>query len=202
MATAPIVAYVKTVLADDDVRKAFDARIADLSSNDGVSRNSDDEAARAESYLFEVIDLIGQTLEAAEREKARHFAGPLMKVARRYFFHEDDLIPDHQGLFGLIDDAYLAHRFVLRLSEEVAADRGAPLLEDLKPELDAPIRTILGPEMVEALDARVEQDLKSILPRSKVAMLAMRTGTLPNVSMDSWQNIEEHESRMRTGSKA
>ena len=138
---------------------------------------------------------------AAQKERARAFAAPLMKLAGQYFLDPEDLIPDEMGLYGLVDDAYLAHLFIIRLSETVEKEKGFPLLDDLKAEHAPAIRAILGNDIAEKLEAKVDVNLRSVIVRNHMAQAVMASGTLPNGAMEMWRKVEEDRARLSWSNK-
>lgn len=192
--------HVDAILSREDSLDMFRERAAGMTTAAGGAP-SDAEietlAHFARHYVEAIVALIDETLAAAEREKERALAAPLMRTAAKYFIEPDDLIPDEQGLLGLLDDAYLAHRFIIRLSEEVEKDKGFALLDGIKAETAPVIRSILGAEIADKLDAKAEGDVDSAVTRAQIAKLAMSSGNLPYAAETLFRLAEDDRRRMR-----
>ena len=133
MRTGELSAYVEDCLARDGSRDHFMARLEEMANAPGHApseRDTECISVLAVDYLRAVVGMLTACDLAAEKMGARAFADPLLKIAVTYFFDPDDLIPDSMGLYGLIDDAYLAHKFIIGLSTLVEAEKGFPLIED------------------------------------------------------------------------
>ncbi len=72
-----------------------------------------------------------------------------------YWFDSDDAIPDHLGLFGLMDDAYASLILLQGMSDYVQASAGRPLLERNLTEMNQLIRQLIGQPVASHLEARV-----------------------------------------------
>ena len=140
--------------------------------------------------------------EAADAQGARGFADPLLKIAVQYFFEPDDLIPDSMGLYGLIDDAYLAHRFIIGLSDLVKAEKGFPLLPISEEESIIVIRSVIGDEIAEKLDHKVDANIRSVTVRNQMARLTMLSGTLPTQDSALWAKVRADRERIAWSPKS
>lgn len=192
--------YVDGILAAPTSLDALHQRIAELEGELGSAPEAEDVDQVVQlslDYVEAVIVMIDDSDDAGAQRGLQRFTAPLVAVARGYFLDPEDLIPDSAGLYGLMDDAYLAHCFVIRISEMVQAERGFPLLTDLNPELLPVIRGLLGEEITAQLDAKIEEALESVRVRNHLANLAMLTGTLPNGALEEWRKVAEDKKRMR-----
>ena len=66
--------------------------------------------------------------EAATRNGAQTDVLPILEATENYFLVSDDIIPDHYGLVGLLDDAYLAHSLMEAISDRYMRQSGKSLV--------------------------------------------------------------------------
>ncbi len=152
-------------------------------------------------------------LEAAALDAQEHGVlgqlEPMLLKAAQYFFEEDDVLPDHLGLYGLLDDAYLAQRYLLGASELHEKVGGAPLLgAQLRPSVDV-VRQWIGDDEASLLDQMVSGDVRRL--QWKGALVAGALGLVAwqvlsgfsgggDSGAGSWGNSWESEtSRMAAG---
>lgn len=199
MKTAELKAYVEECLAKEGSRDHFMRRLAEMADAPGHTPSEKDAeciSVLAVDYLRAVVGMLQECATAAEAQGARGFADPLLKIAVQYFFEPDDLIPDSMGLYGLIDDAYLAHKFIMGLSKLVEAEKGFPLLPATEEESIIVIRSVLGDEIAAKLDAKVEANIRSVEVRNQMARLSMLSGTLPTHDSALWAKVKADRERI------
>jgi uncharacterized membrane protein YkvA (DUF1232 family) len=191
MKTAELRTYVEQCLVKPGAHKAFLDRLAAMEAETGSPASEDHEriAEIAEGYIYAVVGKLEASEAAANDQDARGWADPMIRIAVRYFVDPDDLIPDALGLYGLIDDAYLAHKFILRLSIAVEEEKGFPLLANLTGENMDLIRPIVGDEIATKLDDKVDASINSITVRNQMARLSMVSGTLPTHDSELWAKV-------------
>jgi hypothetical protein len=63
----------------------------------------------------------------------------------------------------LLDDAYLACRFIVRISEIIAAERGFPLIDTSIDQHSPTIRVLIGEPLGAQLNNEVEGVIQSVL---------------------------------------
>ena len=120
-----------------------------------------------------VIDVVTEYIESAPAlmlivEKAATENGgqpliqPLLDAIEEFFLAPDDIIPDHLGLAGLLDDAYLAHTLLEAISDKYESHSGKPLLPKDAYEANTFIRRLIGEPFVGMLDEHVSRVLEGL----------------------------------------
>jgi hypothetical protein len=199
MKTAELSAYVEECLAKEGSWDHFMKRLDEMAKAPGHTPSESDAECISDlalDYLRAVVGMLEACGAAADAQGARGFADPLLKIAVQYFFEPDDLIPDSMGLYGLIDDAYLAHKFIIGLSELVEAEKGFPLLPITEKESILVIRSVIGEEISEQLDIKVEANIRSVTVRNQMARLSMLSGTLPTHDSALWAKVKADRERI------
>lgn len=87
---------------------------------------------------------------------------PILDAAEDYFLAPDDVIPDHYGLVGLLDDAYLAHALIEVVSERCESQAGQPLLSAEAHDVNAFIRRLMGEPFIGILDEYLSTTVASL----------------------------------------
>ncbi|MBM3314322.1 DUF1232 domain-containing protein [candidate division WOR-3 bacterium] len=117
------------------------------------------EVDRTIAYIVRAPILLQVMVEVAQTAGIGNWVVPIAEEAARYFTNPADVIPDSQGLFGLMDDAYYAQTFVEAVSNTVRKQYGSPLLAfSLAPD-NACVRSLLGDYYARPLDQAVKQRL-------------------------------------------
>lgn len=106
--------------------------------------------------LMMVID------EAAARNDVQADVQPILDATENYFLAPDDIIPDHYGLVGLLDDAYLSHSLMEAISERYKLQSGRSLLPIAAHALNTFIRRLIGVPFINALDEHVSATMESL----------------------------------------
>lgn len=81
-------------------------------------------------YIMTVPRILEAACEGARRGGMAERMDEVLAWAEAYWFDESDVIPDHLGLHGLLDDAYCSLRLLEKLSDEAVADRQRPIVDD------------------------------------------------------------------------
>jgi uncharacterized membrane protein YkvA (DUF1232 family) len=157
--------------ADEALRQVLDQ---------ALGRSGHPQRAQFEQALNGAIDAIPAILEqlsaAAQQSEVAHLVGPLIEQVAQYFLSEQDLIPDHAGTLGLLDDAYLAHAFLHQVNVAYAAGTGHALLPfDVAPAIQV-LRAVLGPQVSLQLDQSVAQGVGQAVAQSQFQQLKQWNG--------------------------
>jgi len=120
-----------------------------------------------------VIDVVTEYIEsapalmlivekAAKENGGQPFIQPLLDAIEDFFLAPDDIIPDHLGLAGLLDDAYLAHMLLAAISDKYESHSGKSLLPTDAHEANSFIRRLIGEPFVGMLDEHVSRVLEGL----------------------------------------
>jgi hypothetical protein len=100
--------------------------------------------------------------EAAIENGGQPFIQPLLDAIEDFFLAPDDVIPDHFGLAGLLDDAYLAHTLLEAISDKYKSHSGKSMLPKDAYETNIFIRRLIGEPFVSMLDQHVSRVLEGL----------------------------------------
>ena len=140
----------------DTVLRAVRKSSAKASPPKGLEQFVLDAAVRGYVQdLEKVPDLLDEVWSAAQAAQIEAQVRPILEFAEAYFLEEADVIPDHLGLVGLRDDAYLVLTLLQRISQRYRELTGHELISVDLSELVVRLGGSLAPDDVRTLDRRV-----------------------------------------------
>ncbi len=148
---------IERAIAQEGPRSPLEAALAQIVP-DAAQRQQ--TSAFVSAYVRETPELMDALWTAADSAGVLPNLGPMFDAAFQYWQNPLDMVPDHLGLLGLIDDAYFTHRFLQLASERHQAQTGNPLLPGDLTQVNTQAGILLGPAIQQALDQRVEQHLQ------------------------------------------
>jgi len=171
---------------DEEARSgAFASLIRRQLQRTGASPDAD--AARDDAILASwraqldlVPDLLDQLRDAAAQAGVSEQVEPVVQAAEGYFLDPDDVLPDSNGVLGLLDDMYLALSLIHAVSEEQRLRVGQPLLDTDLTDLIDVVRPLFVGNRRAALNDLIEQALGRPEIARSVKQLA-KTGCVLNV---------------------
>ncbi len=156
---------------------------ADMCGNDpSCAAQIENKSALAIGFIQQYVQatpmLLDAVLEASRAQGVESELMPVLIAAEDYFLQSVDFIPDHLGLVGVVDDAYLAQSLLQRLSDAHKAESGEALLPFDLTASNSLIRRMIGEPSATSLDAAVQEALG--LPEVQVSreVLASKVGSL------------------------
>lgn len=150
-------------------------------------------------FIIQYVEHVPALIEMIERSAAA--AGvlddirPIIAAAEDYFLSPDDLIPDHLGLLGLMDDAYLAHCLLQEIAERYKAQLGSNLLPIDMAQTNALFRNLVGEPTASMLDNHVSVTLNgpSIEPQMQQLMQMLGQINIGSAPDPIWGNASPEE---------
>ena len=106
-------------------------------------------------YVQHVPYHLEQATAAAQRVGLGAEMSQMVGQLEMYWFEDDDLIPDHLGLIGLMDDAYASLVLLQSISDYCQASVGRPLIEQDFTQANQAIHGLIGEPTASHLDQRV-----------------------------------------------
>lgn len=170
---------VEASMNDEKESGRLRARVAAFVEAKGMDASAAPVAAEVlHGALMEYVRRAPLLIELAAANAAAQGQGakmlPLLHMASKLFLAKDDLIPESEGLYGLIDNAYLALGVLAAASSEHARRSGKPLFDlDLSTANEA-VRELLGAEQAAALDGRISE-IKDLAAFKQAVTVALWT---------------------------
>lgn len=154
-----------------------------------------DQVDQAVNNSIDAIPVIlEQVSVSAQQAGIAHLIAPVFQQVMHYFLNGNDMIPDHAGTFGLVDDAYLVHAFLSQVNAAYQANTGRPLLMfDPSPTLQV-LGGIAGPQVSGQLNQAVTQGVAQAVQQSQYEQLTQWNQTLsPTGGPGAWGGAWEDE---------
>jgi hypothetical protein len=115
------------------------------------------------AYIAQVPDLLDAAYAVANDVGIQAQIKPVLKIAEEYFLQPPALINGHDGLDGLLDEAYLAHRLVEEMNDLYIGQFGQPLIPMNTTVANLIAHQLIGEDFANRLDAAVHQTVESML---------------------------------------
>jgi uncharacterized membrane protein YkvA (DUF1232 family) len=124
------------------------------------------EAGKVIDFVTRYIEQVPALMSAAENAAVANDkeadVRPLLDAIEAFFLAPDDIIPDHFGLAGLLDDAYLAHTLLAEAARELDPESGESFLPEEADRANRFIRRLIGEPFASILDERVANTIEQI----------------------------------------
>ena len=126
-----------------------------------------EQIVNTHDFIKEYIEHVPALLE--DLDSAARQAGiivqinPILEAVEGYFFTPVDIIPDHLGLLGLMDDAYLTHCLIQVLSDSYRDQSGNSFLPLDMSQINQIIRGLIGEPQASTLDTFVINVLNTVV---------------------------------------
>lgn len=147
----------------DEARTARVREVIRVAAEKNGDRITSEEIGQGVEFVVRYVRSVPAVLREALERSVGTFAEDKMKrmvhAAAAYWDADDDVIPDDQGLLGILDDAYCSLSLVGALSSRYAKSTGNRLVST---ELEGPssaVRRLLGDPIADKLDDYVEEAL-------------------------------------------
>jgi uncharacterized membrane protein YkvA (DUF1232 family) len=146
-------------------------------------------------YIEHAPALMMTIEESAVMNDAKPDIQPILDATEEYFFAPDDIIPDHYGLVGLLDDAYLTHTLMEAISDRYKSKTGKSLLAMEVHEMNTFIRRLIGEPFVSLLDEHVSTTLASLNAEQEMnqMLVVLAQMNLSSVPGPIWGNARVTE---------
>lgn len=197
-----------------DIRAAIKAGFDHEARTNAVRRLLDGlpitDAAREEiigfirAYVSETPELMDAAYVGASKAGIGAAVQPLFDAAFEYWATPLDFIPNHLGLVGITDDAYLTRSLMGHVSNRHAQQTGSPLFDvDLAPANQA-MRKVIGEPVASLLDQAVANTVGQPNLQQLLQQLTGLGGLPVGMPSGAWSNSLEsariqHEVDVRLG---
>ncbi|MEZ4320284.1 MAG: hypothetical protein R3F61_22585 [Myxococcota bacterium] len=150
---------IESAVADEATQGRIAHVIREAASKNGDAID-DAEVARGVDfvtrYVRSVPRVLREALDHARGTIAEDKMTRMAEAAAAYWETDEDVIPDDQGLLGILDDAYCSLSLVSTLSGRFERDTGTRLVSIDLAGPTAAVRNLLGDPIADKLDDYVE----------------------------------------------
>jgi hypothetical protein len=121
------------------------------------------------AYIGQVPELLQAANQVAQEAGIEAQIKPVLKVAEQFFLQPPALMAGHEGLEGLLDEAYLAHRLVEEVNDRYITHLGAPLIPLDTTVANLIAHQLIGEPFANQLDEAVQHAVEGMLDNASFA---------------------------------
>ena len=114
-------------------------------------------------YVEQVPDVLEAATNVAREAGIEDEIRPVLKVAEQFFLQPPALMAGHEGLEGLLDEAYLAHRLVEEVNDRYIVHFGQPLIPLDTTVANLIAHQLIGEPFANELDEAVHHAVEGLL---------------------------------------
>jgi len=126
-----------------------------------------------EGYLEQVPELLEAAHAVACEVGIEAQVRPVLKVAEHFFLSPPDLVDGQEGLAGLLDEAYLAHRLIEEINDRYIAFIGEPLIPLDTTVANLVAHRLIGEDFANQLDDAVLLAVNGLLGNSLLEQVSL-----------------------------
>jgi hypothetical protein len=142
------------------------------------------------AYIEQVPDVLDAAAAVAREAGIEAAIGPVLQVAEQFFLQPPALLTGHNGLEGLLDEAYLAHRLVEEVNDRYIGHLGQPLIPLDTTRANLIAHQLIGEPFANQLDEAVHHALAGLLDDASFAQPSVQAYrerlAAPN-TLNAWQ---------------
>ncbi len=114
-------------------------------------------------YIEHAPDFLDAVYEMAQQAEIDSQIKPLLLIAEDYFLTPPEIMDGHSGLDALMDQAYLAHRFIEEVNDRFIGSCGVPLAPMDTTRANIIIHHLIGEPFANELDAAVQHSAEQLI---------------------------------------
>ena len=190
--------HIQTVIHHNDSAPALDALIQQelttLCSSFPIERGAAAEALPLfiQRYIESAADYLEVFVDMSHLARLEAYTKPLLQQAENYFFEPPAVIAHNiSAIKQLLAQAYLCHRLLEELNDQVATLRGLVLAPTDITDSNIIIHTLLGDELANTLDQAILIQLELAVPNTVI----FNSNTVQQLTLmrqqQGWQEIKE-----------
>ena len=122
------------------------------------------------AYIDLVPDLLDAANDVAREAGIESQIKPVLKIAEHFFLQPPAILAGHEGLDGLLDEAYLAHRLVEEVNDLYIKHFGQPLIPADTTVANLIAHQLIGEDFANQLDAAVHHAVDLMLNEESFAL--------------------------------
>ncbi|MFS8138482.1 MAG: hypothetical protein ACMG50_10195, partial [Thermomonas sp.] len=122
------------------------------------------------AYIELVPDLLEAANDVAREAGIESQIKPVLKIAEQFFLQPPAILVGHEGLDGLLDEAYLAHRLVEEVNDLYIKHFGQPLIPADTTVANVIAHQLIGETFANQLDEAVHHAVDELLNEESFAL--------------------------------
>lgn len=141
------------------------------------------------SYIEHVPDFVEALTELTKNAGIYQHAKVFIEIAEDFFISPPEIVKDHAGLQALIDEAYLAHRLIEEVNDQITVDCGVPLAPIDMTVSNIVVHDLLGDKFANELDLAVHYAVEALFEHLKLAENIQFQEYINHQQKDNWKDI-------------
>ncbi|MVW74212.1 hypothetical protein [Pseudomonas xionganensis] len=125
------------------------------------------------AYIEQVPEVLEAANQVAREAGIEAQIKPVLKVAEQFFLQPPALMAGHEGLEGLLDEAYLAHRLVEEVNDRYIRHLGQPLIPLDTTVANLIAHQLIGEPFANQLDEAVHHAVDGMLDEQSFAQASV-----------------------------
>lgn len=126
------------------------------------------------AYVEQVPDVLEAANQVAREAGIEAQIKPVLKVAEQFFLQPPAMMDGHDGLDGLLDEAYLAHRLVEEVNDRYITHLGQPLIPLDTTVANLIAHQLIGEPFANQLDEAVHHAVDGMLDEASFSQGSVR----------------------------
>jgi hypothetical protein len=126
------------------------------------------------AYIEQVPDMLDAASQVAREAGIQAPVQPVLKVAEQFFLQPPALMEGHEGLDGLLDEAYLAHRLIEEVNDRYSSHLGQPLIPLDTTVANLIAHQLIGEPFANQLDEAVHHAVDGMLDEGSFTQASVR----------------------------
>jgi hypothetical protein len=122
------------------------------------------------AYIEQVPDLLDAANEVARQAGIESQIKPVLKIAEQFFISPPAIMEGHEGLDGLLDEAYLAHRLVEEVNDLYITHLRQPLIPVNTTVASVIAHQLIGETFANQLDEVVHHAIDQMLDEESFSL--------------------------------
>lgn len=143
------------------------------------------------SYIEHVPDFVEALTEISQQAGIYEHAKIFIGIAEDYFLQPPDILNDRQGLHALIDEAYLAHRLIEEVNDQIMVDCGMPLAPIDMTISNIVVHDLIGEEFANQLDLAVHYAIEALFQQQNFSANPKFSAYIEDHKKNGWNDILE-----------
>lgn len=144
-----------------------------------------------ERYISNVPECIEAINDVTHEANISEYTDILLNIAADYFLHPPQLLDGHAGLYGLMGEAYLAHRLMEEINDRFIGHCGIPLAPLDMTQSNLIIHQLIGEPFANELDLAIQYSLEVCSAKEHVFKQASFLAYVEERKKEGWGKVIE-----------
>lgn len=160
MDTSGIETMIRETCGEPQAKRELYELLIVVAARHGVAAKAEDLGRGAQfiiAYMEQVPYMLKVAITAASNVGLEHEMRQILGLVEGYWQNDEDVIPDHLGIIGLLDDAYCSLKTLQTFSDQYQLQTGKHMFPDDLSAANRVMRKIIGPPFTAELDDFVDR---------------------------------------------